>query len=276
MKIYIIKHYWKDGENAIWECHDKVNKNLFTYVKNNYHNFKENRPKSIKEGKYFIYFCYDDKKDFADRKITNITFFISKKKTDYNFCKEAETQNLELTVPQKLELTVLLKSNNFFIFSFVILLIAGLVFYKSTTNNTSKNIPLVIKNDYSTFINSWNKQVQYHINKDDFMLSRDDNQTIVINELNKIINNIKNEKNYVIKSIKDCEERKSSKKSLSASCERLDTYPINMDLNITFTKEMTNDEIKNKFKVFTGKTTMSGIVERVLSLSDIEVWKKNE
>lgn len=33
MKIYIIKHYWKDGEIATWKCHPKVDKILFQYVK---------------------------------------------------------------------------------------------------------------------------------------------------------------------------------------------------------------------------------------------------
>lgn len=105
MKIYIAKHYWKDGENATWECHEKVDKALFEYLKENYHKFTKNKPKSIEKDKHFVYLCYEEGKDVYGRNITNVTFFISKKRVQIDYCNLAYS-DLELNIPQKSKLSL--------------------------------------------------------------------------------------------------------------------------------------------------------------------------
>ena len=103
MKIYIAKHYWKKGENATWECHEKVDKVLFEYLKENYHKFVKSKPKSIEKNSHFVYLCYEESKDIYGRDITNVTFFISKKSGQIDYCHSAYS-NLELNIPQKSKL----------------------------------------------------------------------------------------------------------------------------------------------------------------------------
>ena len=107
MKIYIAKHYWKDGENATWECHEKVDKVLFEYLKDNYHKFVKGKPKSIEKNNHFVYMCYEDSKDIYDRGITNVTFFISKKSVQTDYCHSVYS-NLELNIPQKAKILPIL------------------------------------------------------------------------------------------------------------------------------------------------------------------------
>ena len=97
MKVYIVKHYWKNGENATWESHAKVDKKVFEHLKKNYHNFVKDRPFMIKEGKYYIYFCYEDSVDIYGRKITNVTFFVSEYKVNEQLCSK-DYQDLELSL----------------------------------------------------------------------------------------------------------------------------------------------------------------------------------
>ncbi len=98
MEIYIAKHYWKNNENATWERHERIDKELFEYLKTNYHNFVKNRPKTLKENGYFIYFCYEDAQDIYDRNITNITFYISKKNMQNDFCNQSMPKGLVLEI----------------------------------------------------------------------------------------------------------------------------------------------------------------------------------
>jgi hypothetical protein len=96
MSIYIAKHYWKDKENSTWECHQKIEKSLFNYLKDNYHTFVKEKKTLIKKDKKFIYLCYEDAVDVYNRPITNITFFISKQEQSRFLCQEVY-QNLEIT-----------------------------------------------------------------------------------------------------------------------------------------------------------------------------------
>jgi len=123
MKIYIAKHYWKDGENATWESHEKVDKKIFEYLKKNYHNFVNNRPIMIEEKNSYIYLCYEDNVDIYNRKITNITFFVSKYKVNEPLCSKTY-HDLELSLLNKQQVVFFLKLfvvsvGLFFIYSFV-------------------------------------------------------------------------------------------------------------------------------------------------------------
>ena len=80
MSIYIAKHYWKNEENSTWERHEKIDKKLFNYLKDNYETFVKERKNHIKIDKKNIYLCYEDTKDIYERSITNITFLFVQKK----------------------------------------------------------------------------------------------------------------------------------------------------------------------------------------------------
>jgi len=95
MSIYIAKHYWKDNENSTWEYHQKIEKRLFNYLKDNYHTFVKERKMVINRDKKFIYLCYEDTVDVYNRPITNITFFISNQQQSRTLCQETY-QNLEI------------------------------------------------------------------------------------------------------------------------------------------------------------------------------------
>lgn len=97
MKVYIAKHYWKNKESATWESHSKIDKEIFKYLKQNYHNFVQNRPLIIRERKHYIYLCYEDSVDIYKRSITNITFFISPSKISEQLCSK-DYHDLELSV----------------------------------------------------------------------------------------------------------------------------------------------------------------------------------
>jgi hypothetical protein len=95
MNIYIAKHYWKDGENATWECHEKIDKELFKYLKDNYTLFINDKPKILEKYQQFIHICYEDTTDVFGRTITNVTFFVMKKKLSMEFCTTSYS-NLEI------------------------------------------------------------------------------------------------------------------------------------------------------------------------------------
>jgi hypothetical protein len=95
MNIYIAKHYWKDGETATWECHEKIDKELFQYLKEHYTFFIKDKPKILQEYQQFIYLCYEDTTDVFGRTITNVTFFVMKKKLSREFCTTSYS-NLEI------------------------------------------------------------------------------------------------------------------------------------------------------------------------------------
>lgn len=131
MKVYIAKHYWKDGENATWESHVKIDKKIFEYLKKNYHNFVNNRPLMIKEKKRYIYLCYEDNVDIYNRKITNITFFISKNKIDELLCSKVY-DNLELTLESNLKNSLL---KWFLVMIVVLFFIYNFVFDNKSSDN---------------------------------------------------------------------------------------------------------------------------------------------
>ncbi len=108
MKIYIARHYWKDGQNATWECHNKVDKVVFEYLKENYHKFVANKPEMIEQNNHYVYLCYEEGKDTYDRNITNITFFISKKRVEINLCQRPYS-DLELEIKSSSRKSLLFK-----------------------------------------------------------------------------------------------------------------------------------------------------------------------
>lgn len=270
MNIYMIKHYWKDGENATWECHGKIDKKLFKYVKENYHNFKEERPTMIKEDNSFIYLCYEDTIDFANRPITNMTFFISRKQLDYDFCKEVNNKSLELVITQK--------ANKFWIVNLGVLLIVGGIYYNSfheTSSTVISHNSIIQKYKYGELVNEWNDQLQHNTDNEAFMLKRDKNNTAVINQLNLIMKSVRKEQASVKETIQECGERKDDGKVLGDNCTGVESYPTDMNLSILFTEEMTGDDIEQKLKTTMDVEDMSSMVKKVWMMNDIEVWKES-
>ncbi len=80
MANYKVKHYWKDGASSVWEADKNLNKEIFEYLKKNYHSFVEKRPKSLLYKEHTISFKYIDGKDSFGREITDVTFYISNSK----------------------------------------------------------------------------------------------------------------------------------------------------------------------------------------------------
>jgi hypothetical protein len=139
-KVYIVKHYWENGENATWESHAKVDKQVFEYLKKNYHNFVKNRPTMMKESKKYIYLCYENTLDAYDRKITNVTFFVSKYKLDGTPCDKitnTDYPNLELSLSSKEKMKFLLKWVSLIVLG---LIIVGLLF--NLKNKREMNIEI--------------------------------------------------------------------------------------------------------------------------------------
>jgi len=177
MKVYVAKHYWKDGKNAKWECHEKIDKKLFEYLKNNYHNFVINKPKMIKQDKQFIYLCYQDTKDHFGRNITEVTFFVLSREVENNFCKK-KYKNLEFDVWNNR--TVL------WIFGALFLVvIMGISIVDQSSKVIKVEIEEQIGHDYIILIKDWNTQL-ITSNKKEFLLD-EDNNTKVILKLNQIM-----------------------------------------------------------------------------------------
>ena len=144
MSIYIVKHYWKDNENSTWECHENVEKSLFDYLKDNYHLFVKERTHLIKKNKKIIYLCYEDTEDIYHRPITNITFFVSNKMLEREFCKE-KYNNLEMME---------LKDNKkifYIIIAILLLMLLYFIFFNQKENvkesSTSNIFPIKIVNE---------------------------------------------------------------------------------------------------------------------------------
>ncbi len=190
MKVYVVKHYWKDGENATWESHPKVDKEIFEYLKKNYHNFVKDRPLMIKEDKY-IYFCYEEKKDIYNRNITDITFFVSEYKIDEKLCnkKDSNTLELELATPQESQI------NPFLIRSLIgLVAIVGILLFWFYNSNEQKSLENKDKNmtnlSKTEKINSEKEEINIKVNKElrDINLSiKDINLTFITDKI-KIIN----------------------------------------------------------------------------------------
>ena len=98
MNIYIAKHFWKNGESATWECHEKIDKELFKYLKNNYPYFSKDKPKKINIDKHFVYLCYEDGQDNYGRPIVSITFFVSRKDIKNDFCMNKNIDDLKIKI----------------------------------------------------------------------------------------------------------------------------------------------------------------------------------
>jgi len=251
MKIYIVKHYWKNGENATWETHPKVDKKLFEYLKENYHNFVKDKENMIKKDKYFIYLCYKDNKDVYDRNITNVTFFISTKEIEKDFCKTSYN-NLEIEIADKTKNTKMIVITGLAV---VLIGIIALMFFKSDVPN-QKHVQAPIKkrvHNYSLFIDNWNQQVQNITDKKKYLLNRDDNSKLIgqLNSFVKPFNTVK--------------------------VSELDSYnefiKVNhSDKNITFNDDMSRDDIKEALKKLTNKSAISDIVKEVLMMNDMNIF----
>lgn len=159
MKVYIAKHYWKDGEDATWESHKKIDKKLFEYLKSNYHNFVKDRPLIIKEEKKYIYFCYEDTVDVYNRTITNVTFFVSKYEIDKDLSEEKNEKlckksfdNLELDLLGKKKIKKVLRIELLCII--LALVIVGLIYDR--VNSVEHDI----SSEGSTKLTSNQKQIE--------------------------------------------------------------------------------------------------------------------
>jgi len=183
MDIYIAKHFWKDGENATWECHEKIDKELFKYLKNNYPFFSKEKPSKIKVNKYFVYFCYEDGTDNYGRTIVNITFFIVKRETNVDLCSKKNINNLEIKLLEfkKIFVSIL----GVFIVGFGIYFLLNTLQKELKKSSTVTMIP-ENKRDYSTFLYVWNNQVDIK-DENQFKLFIDENLTF-INQLNHFTN----------------------------------------------------------------------------------------
>jgi hypothetical protein len=292
MKIYIAKHYWKDGENATWESHVKVDKKIFEHLKKNYHNFVNNRPLIIEERKKYIYLCYEDTVDIYNRKITNITFFVSKYKVNEPLCKKIY-HNLELHLSNKRQMNFFLKLfvvsvGLFFIYNFVFdsensntqmdesnnsmlenIVSKNKVMQEGTLKNEVKKkekIIKVIRNDryqtkkrvkidYTQIIDNWNKQVQNNTAKRDFLLTRESNDEMMVQLENWMKNFYIPKTTYSLEYNQFLEKNKFGK-------------PIYFD------SSMSKDKVRELLKKATKEKVMSKIVKKVLMMNDIELWEK--
>ena len=131
MTIYIAKHYWKDGETATWECHPKIDKNLFKYLKENYSILIKDKPKNIQVSKRFIHLCYEETIDTFGRNITNVTFFVMKKQLSIDFCSSVYS-NLEITIKES-------KIKTFILLGVIFLSLVGIYNYFPNANTPSRS-----------------------------------------------------------------------------------------------------------------------------------------
>jgi len=251
MKILIAKHYWKNGKNATWECHPKLDEKLFEYLKENYHNFVKNRKNKIKKDKYHIYFCYKDAKDDHGRDITNITFFISKSEVLINLC-EAQYDNLELKIESKNNKNIIFIG----IMAFFIIGYLGINFSKSEASTNQKIVQLNKSKDYDSLIENWNNQVQ-NIAKDNktYLLTKDN----IIEELNNwmkpFYEDINKLKYHEINIYREYIERFHTD-------DEKETFKIGMNLK----------KIKKILYKLTKTEEISEIVPIVLNMNDINIF----
>ncbi|SFV68337.1 hypothetical protein MNB_SV-14-1261 [hydrothermal vent metagenome] len=249
MKVYIVKHYWKDGENATWESHENIDKKIFEYLKKNYHSFVENRQNTIKEGNHYIYPCYEDGVDIYSRKLTNITFFVSKSEIDEELCNK-EYHDLEISLAGK---------RNKLIFYLVgLVVIVGLLFgyyysnkqksldKKSTTNSSEKeeinieinkefqDINLSVKDINLTFITNKRKIIDKKIEGKEKLLNYENNCSVnklrdfisineKIQDLDTCIKN-KEEIDKCKKDLKEIQIEYKDKNFIKQSIELLNIY----------------------------------------------------
>jgi len=220
MKIYIAKHYWKDNKNATWECHPKLNKKLFEYFKENYHNFVKDRNSKIEKDGYFIYLCYVDAKDDYKRDITNITFFVSQSEVKINLC-DKEYKNLEYSrgFLKDLPLRKIILSIGVVFFLIIGYLgLTKLYTIFKTKESSLKKEKVSFYQDYRTFRTNWNEKIDENKTLiDKFKL--DENNSRLIEQLNDFIK----------------------------------PFPVdNNNSKVVFTNTMSKDEIKNTLKEITG------------------------
>jgi len=253
MKIYIVKHYWKNGENSTWERHKKVNNDIFEYLKDNYHHFVSERKREVQKNGYYIYLCYEDTKDIFARDITNVIFFISKEKLTILLCEQTYN-NLELIIETK-------KSKLLFVSILIVFIISlGINFFNISTLPQSRN-KLIDKNisknhiihDYAPLINNWNQQVQYLTNKKTFLLIRNDNKELI------------KQLNIFVKPFFNSIETKSDN-------YRVFLFENHYNKNILFDMDMDRSELKKNLKKITNKTEMSEMVKKILMMNDIDIY----
>lgn len=114
-----------------------------------------------------------------------------------------------------------------------------------------------IKKNYTSFIDSWNKQVQNNTSEKEFLLSREANDE-VIKQLEEWMKNfyIPNVTNFP-KYNNFLEENKFGKPSY-------------------FDVSMSKNKIRELLKKATKEKVMSQIVKKVLMMNDMELWEKLE
>jgi len=260
MKVLVAKHYWKNGENATWECHPKLDKKVFEYLKENYHNFVKDRKNKIEKFGYFIYPCYVDAKDDHERDITNITFFVSKSKVNTNLCNQ-KYNNLELKIKEHKSKKIIMGIN---IIAF--LLIGFLVINLLESKNSSSKEYIVEEKvqDYSLFIKNWNDQVQKITDEKKFLLTRDNNIKLIeqLNDFEKPFYEDFNSSSFDEYKQGDI---KKYKKYLS------DNHINNVKV---FKKTMSRDGIEKSLQKITKENTKFSIVSKVLMMNDIDIFLK--
>ena len=260
MTAYIAKHYWKNGKSATWECHKKIDSSIFDYLKDNYDTFVHKHPAEIEYKKHHIYLCYQTSTDIYDRPITSITFFIVKKKTSFDFCKEKNITSLTLNIPKRNDKKLL--------YMILSLVAVGIMFflYKAVQPHNSSSSVMMKQIDYTMLIRNWNKQMRNYSNTG-LLLPKHGN-VMLIDTLNNIMQDAsmpeKNETKWDDYTQRDIREFKQYRKSSYAQYK-----------DIRFDENMTQRDIKNKLKTVTREKTMSGIVKKVLLMNDIELWIKN-
>jgi len=294
MKIYIAKHYWKDGENATWEHHSKIDTELFEYIKKNYHKFVQNKPNMIKQNGYYVYICYEDSKDIYNRSITNATFFISKKVISKELC-EQEYQNLELNLAgnNKINLKIL---------TIALLIIIGFfatIFIKNDTKKPSKEILIEeneqidinekskivqniakekvvdskwrnnskTNNKYAPFIKNWNEQIDKYFKNykegKEFKLSiSSDKKTI--NKLNELIKPFKNIDEKML-------NKTENENIQNKYREFFDKY--SNDKNITLEIGDNPQKLQNKLQEITEEKTITDIVKIILKMNNMSIFE---
>jgi len=261
MKVLIAKHYWKNGKNATWECHPKLDKELFEYLKENYHNFVKDRKNEIEKFGYFIYPCYVDAKDDYERNITNITFFVSKSKVKIDVCNKTYN-NFEFTIKERKSKIVI----GINIIAFLTIGFLAINLLQSKNSSSKKNIVEVKVQDYSSFINNWNGQVQNITDKKRFLLIRNENSKL-IEQLNDFEKPFYEDFNS---SLFDEYKQGDIKKYQKYLRENYITKVI------VFKDKINKTEIKKSLQKITKEKAISDIVNKILMMNDIDIFLKEK
>jgi len=256
MTILIAKHYWKNGENATWEYHPKLDKNIFEYLKENYHNFIKEKKSNIEKDGYYIYLCYTDSKDVYGRDITNIVFFISTKEITYSLCAE-KYENLELIIKRN--------NNHFLVFIFIATVVSliGYKYLSSDKKDSPESTPIC------KFAEDWNKLIS------DNNYSLDSNKSLCIKKLNIWFKPFYQEFNSSKASqyTDPHELLKYAKHAVYIEGNKYSSSPI------IFSEEMEENNITESLETITNtkEKNMSSIVNKVLMMNDINIFlKKNK